>query len=131
MKFVVGGRELELTQSQVASAMQDQVPDLVRQYFVDLPTGLFPTKQILAVVTGWDRGSFTSHEANRVLGRLGFVCQRLDGLRGEVDTAQADRDQLEEGSTKKDLLAIRSSIKVLEAAVAGIADRLGTLESLD
>lgn len=84
MKFLVGGRDLELTQSQVLETMNGLEPEVVREYFVELPNGWFPPKQIFAMVTEWDRGSFTSHEAVRVLSRLGLACRRVDELRGKL-----------------------------------------------
>lgn len=31
----------------------------------------YPPKQVLAVVTGWERTSYTTMEAQRVLGKIG------------------------------------------------------------
>jgi hypothetical protein len=130
MRFVVGGRDLDLTQSEVVKVMDGQDPELVREYFVELPQGLFPPKQVLAVATSWDRSSFTSHEAVRVLSRLGLVCRRKDELRSDVEPDDEKADGLTESSEAERLGEIHFSVKVLEAAVAGIADRLDRLEAL-
>jgi hypothetical protein len=129
MKFVVGGRELELTQSQVIEALKGHTPEVVREYFVELPCGWFPPKQVFAVVTKWDRSSFTSHEAVRILSRLGFNCRRVDQLRNDVESEEQNPESSIDGNSYQRLLEIPSAIKVLEAAVAGIADRLSSLES--
>jgi hypothetical protein len=131
MKFIVGGRELELTQSQVVEAMNGQEPELVREYFVELPCGWFPPKQVLAVVTEWERSSFTSHEAIRVLSRLGLVCRRVDELHSDVEPDDKSPVEPKGDSVDDRLREIFSSIKVLQAAVAGITDRLGKLEGLE
>lgn len=131
MKFIVGGRKLELTQSQVVEAMNGQEPELVREYFVELPCGWFPPKQVLAVVTEWDRSSFTSHEAIRVLGRLGLVCRRVGELHSDVEPDGKSPVEPKEDSVDDRLREISSAIKVLQAAVAGITDRLGKLEGLE
>ena len=51
----------------------------------------FPPKQVLAAVTGLDRADFTTHQARRILKRLGFTAARAgtsdpadDGAPGEV-----------------------------------------------
>ena len=85
MRFIVGGRPLELTAEQVIQAMAGVHPEPFREHIVQLRETVFPPKQVLAVVTGWDRLSFTTMEAQRVLSKLGFVCQRagtLDDGRG-------------------------------------------------
>jgi len=130
MKFVVGGRELELTQSQVIEAVIGFEPELVREYFVELPNGWFPPKQVLAIVTQWDRSSFTSHEAVRILSRLGLLCRRVDQLRDETELVHESVDRSIDRDSDQRLLEIASSLKVLEAAVAGIVDRLSKLESV-
>jgi hypothetical protein len=128
MKFLVGGRDLELTQSQVIETMNGLEPEIVREYFVELPKGWFPPKQIFAMVTEWDRSSFTSHEAVRVLSRLGLACRRVDELRGEVDHFDEKFIEQDEDYADDQLREIFSSVKVLQAAVAGLTDRLSTLE---
>ena len=130
MKFIVGGRGLELTQSQVVESMIGQEPEIVREYFVELPYGWFPPKQVLAVATEWERSSFTSHEAIRVLSRLGLVCRRADELHRDVELDESAVESKED-SVDDRLREIVSSIKVLQAAVAGIADRIGELEGLE
>jgi hypothetical protein len=130
MKFVVGGRELELAQSQVVAAMVGFEPELVREYFVELPNGWFPPKQVFAVVTQWDRNSFTSHEAVRILKRLGLVCRRVDQLRDETELEHESIGRSIDEDSDQRLLEIASAIKVLEAAVAGMVDRLNKLESV-
>jgi hypothetical protein len=131
MKFVVGGRGLELTQSQVVEAVVGFEPEVVREYFVELPNGWFPPKQVLAIVTQWDRSTFTSHEAVRILSRLGLACRRVDQLRIETELGQGSMDLSNDENSDQRCLEVASSIKVLEAAVAGIIDRLSRLESVE
>ncbi|HEY5112188.1 MAG TPA: hypothetical protein VII67_07680 [Acidimicrobiales bacterium] len=131
MKFLVGGRELELTQSRVVETMNGQEPEIVREYFVELPCGWFPPKQIMAAVTEWERSSFTSHEAIRVLSRLGLVCRRADELHSEVEPHDKKSVQSIDGFEDDRLREISTTIKVLQAAVAGLADRLSKLEGLE
>jgi hypothetical protein len=128
MRFVIGGRELELTQSMVISAMNDQEQELIRECFVELPGGWFPPKQVLAAVTSWDRGSFTTHEAIRVLTRLGLACRRMDEVHSNVQPSQKISAESREESVDDRLSDISSSVKVLQAALAGLSDRVRALE---
>ncbi len=124
MKFLVGGREIELSKDQVVDAMSLQEPELVREYFVELPSGWFPPKQIFGEVTQWPRSTFTSHEAIRVLSRLGLVCRRSDEL-GSGNTSehlQGDEEALV-ASLRAEVRELRTSVKVLETAVAGLSIR--------
>lgn len=94
VRSVVGGRELDLTAADVLGRMHGVEPEAIREHFVVINDQLFPPKQALAQVTGWDRRTFTTMEATRVLGRLGFVCQRagqrVDGRRAWVPEGKAD-----------------------------------------
>jgi hypothetical protein len=94
MRSVVGGRELDLTADYVIRGMRGVEPETIREHFVVIDNELFPPKQALAQVTGWDRRTFTTMEATRVFSRLGFVCQRagqrVDGRPAWVPSGQAD-----------------------------------------
>jgi hypothetical protein len=76
VRSVVGGRELDLTADEVIRRMRGVEPETIREHLVVIDGKLFPPKQALAQVTGWDRQTFTTVEATRVLSRLGFACQR-------------------------------------------------------
>ena len=80
VRAVVGGREFDLTKNDVIRRMRNVEPEPVREHFVVIGEKPFPPKQALAQVTGWDRQTFTTMEAIRVLTRIGFTCQRrIDG----------------------------------------------------
>ena len=82
VRAVVGGREFDLTKDDVIRRMRNVEPEPVREHFVVIGEKPFPPKQALAQVTGWDRQTFTTMEAIRVLTRIGFTCQRrIDGRR--------------------------------------------------
>jgi hypothetical protein len=85
---MVGGRELDLTADDVIHGMRGVEPEPIREHVVAVGDHLFPPKQVLAQATGWDRQTFTTMEAARVLKRLGFrpsrgrsqrARQRIDG----------------------------------------------------
>src|SRR5689334_1637129 len=70
----VGGRDFELTKQEVEVRMEGEEPELIQKHMVEVGGRMFPPKQVLAHVTGWDRGTFTTMEAQRVLTRTGFIC---------------------------------------------------------
>lgn len=72
--MLVGGREFSLTRDDVEDRLQGVAPERIQKHFVEVNGELFPPKQVLGEVTGWERTSFTTAEAQRVLSRLGFVC---------------------------------------------------------
>ena len=119
--MVVGGRELDLTAKQVVDAMRDVEPEPIRDHLVEIVNTEFPPKQVLATITGWDRQSFTTMEANRVLARLGFHCCRI-GHRSD------DVDQTDPSPTDRRLSGVEAALAVAQEAIAGLAKRVTELE---
>jgi|GEM_PF-1493024 len=129
---VVGGRAFDLTHGEVERAMRDVQPEPVREHFVVIGEKPFPPKQALAQVTGWDRQSFTTMEAIRVLTRTGFVCQRrIDGRPVQVPADPEDPPEHEGSSAGRRLSALESSVSVLQEAVASLTKRLRDLDGRD
>lgn len=71
----VGGRDFNQSKLDVEQAMHGEDPEEVRKYVVEVNGQAFPPKQVLARATAWERQSFTTMEAQRVLNKLGFVCR--------------------------------------------------------
>lgn len=61
---------------QVRRTVAPVLPEPVREHFVVIDGRRFPPKQVLELVTGLDRADFTTHQARRVLRRLGFTVSR-------------------------------------------------------
>jgi hypothetical protein len=74
-KMTVGGRLLELDKETVERKMRDVLADTIQKHVVEIGGTVFPPKQVLAEVTGWERRSFTTAEAQRVLTKVGFICR--------------------------------------------------------
>jgi hypothetical protein len=119
--MVVGGRELDLTAKQVVDAMRDVEPEPIRDHLVEIVNTEFPPKQVLATITGWDRQSFTTMEANRVLARLGFHCCRIGHRPDGVD-------QSGPSPIDRRLSAVEAALAVAQEAIAGLAKRVAELE---
>lgn len=86
---VVAGRRFTLDAEQVERALADELPEPVRDHYVVVSGRRYPPKQALAAVTGLDRADFTTHQARRILTRLGFVAGRRSR---DSDAAKAITD---------------------------------------
>lgn len=74
--FQIAGRRFELEREQVERALATVPPEPVRQHYVIVAARRYPPKQALSCLTGLDRADFTTHQARRILRRLGFVAAR-------------------------------------------------------
>ncbi len=77
--MAVAGRRYDLDSRRVQQALQDELPEPIREHFVVINGRRWPPKQVLALVTGLDRADFTTHQARRALTRLGFTAARAAG----------------------------------------------------
>lgn len=133
MRFTVGGRSLDLTHDEVVAKLKNVSPEPIREHFVKVEHGKFPPKQILALVTGWDRQTYTTFEAQRVLLRLGFDCRRIGEEGGDgsgpsavtaVGTDEPERDFGER------LALAEAQLTTAQVAIAGLSARIERLESV-
>lgn len=74
--FTVAGRKFSLDREQVEAAVADKLPEPLREHFVVINALRWPPKQVLEAVTGVDRADFTTHQARRILSRLGLIAGR-------------------------------------------------------
>jgi hypothetical protein len=91
-RCTISGQPFELERDDVEQILLDRLPDPVHEHYVVVRGRRFPPKQVLSCATGLDRADFTTHQARRILKRLGFVAARVD--RQEVGGSGL---QLEEG----------------------------------
>ena len=78
-EFTIAGHRFELEHRSVEEAAAGVLPEPVREHYVVVRGRRFPPKQIMSRVTGLDRADFTTHQARRILKRLGFVAARAGG----------------------------------------------------
>lgn len=76
---MIAGHRLELQRSAVTAAMRKVLPEPLKQHYVVIAGRRYPPKQVIAEVTGLDRADFTTHQARRILLRLGFPAARTTG----------------------------------------------------
>jgi hypothetical protein len=74
--FTIAGHPFDLGRDTVEEAVSDALPEPVHEHYVVVRGRRFPPKQVISRVTGLDRADFTTHQARRVLKRLGFVAGR-------------------------------------------------------
>jgi hypothetical protein len=75
-QFTIAGRPFQVERGEVEHCVRDLLPDPVQEHYVVVRGRRFPPKQVLSCVTGLDRADFTTHQARRILMRLGFVAAR-------------------------------------------------------
>lgn len=124
-RFIVGGRELDLTKDEVVRRMRDVRPELVRKHVIEISGTEFPPKQVLEQVTGWDRRSYTTMEANRVLTRLGLPSRRAADEPGSHEELGKDIPV----TFARRLSAVEAALSVAQEAIAALRDRVSKLET--
>ena len=87
-RFTVAGHIFELDRAVVERSLERQLPDPLLEHYVVVGGRRWPPKQVLSHVTGLDRADFTTHQARRVLKRLGFIASRTG--REPADLPQSD-----------------------------------------
>jgi hypothetical protein len=83
----ISGRRFRLDRARVRSAVADQLPEPLHEHYVVVDGRRYPPKQVIAAVTGLDRADFTTHQARRILTRLGFAAARHTPARSGVSTS--------------------------------------------
>lgn len=76
IRVTIAGRTFTLDAALVAGRLEGVLPDPLADHYVVVEGRRFPPKQVVALVTGVDRSDFTTHQARRVLRRLGFPVGR-------------------------------------------------------
>ncbi len=72
----VSGKQFRLNERAILRAVAGQLPEPARDHFIVVAGRRWPPKQVLALATGLDRADFTTHQARRILTRLGFPAGR-------------------------------------------------------
>lgn len=99
--FTISGQQFELERDDVENSLANRLPDPVYEHYVVVRGRRFPPKQVLSCATGLDRADFTTHQARRILKRLGFVAARAH----RSERADAAGDQESQRSTQADALS--------------------------
>src|SRR5919197_5264937 len=76
--FTIAGTRIELEPAQIERALGEVLPEPILEHYVIVRGRRYPPKQVISHATGLDRADFTTHQARRVLKRLGFVAARTE-----------------------------------------------------
>jgi hypothetical protein len=86
---MISGRKFQVDHARVRNALADQLPEPLHEHYVVVDGRRYPPKQVIAAVTGLDRADFTTHQARRILTRLGFAAARqTSGHSGAATSGQ-------------------------------------------
>lgn len=72
----IAGRSFLLDFSDIVRRLRDVLPDPLDEDYVVVAGRRFPPKQVISQITGLDRADFNTHQARRILSRLGFTVGR-------------------------------------------------------
>ncbi len=76
VQATIAGNRLALDSIDVERRLSHELPEPVDDHYVVVAGKRFPPKQAISLITGLDRADFNSHQARRVLSRLGFTVGR-------------------------------------------------------
>lgn len=72
----IARQEFDLDAAEVERRLHDELPEPIDEHYVVIAGRRFPPKQVIGLVTGLDRADFNTHQARRMLSRLGFTVGR-------------------------------------------------------
>jgi hypothetical protein len=72
----ISGQRFDLDPRRIVRAVSRALPEPIRDHYVVIEGRRYPPKQVIALATGLDRADFTTHQARRILRRLGFTAAR-------------------------------------------------------
>lgn len=122
----VGGRKLDITNEEVVRKMRGVKPEPVREHLVEIAGVEYPPKQVLEAVTGWNRRSYTTLEAVRVLTRVGFDCRRTSD---DEPAPTLSKAAFQAADVEQRLSELEAALAVAQAAIARLSNRVTTLEA--
>ena len=76
VQAIISQHEFAFDAAEIESQVHDVLPDPLGEHFVVIGGRRFPPKQVISLVTGLDRADFNTHQARRILSRLGFTVGR-------------------------------------------------------
>lgn len=88
--FTVSGQTIELERDTVELRLRSVLPEPLREHYVVVRSRRYPPKQVLSEVTGLDRADFTTHQARRILQRLGFTTARATPRSQRSESSEDD-----------------------------------------
>jgi hypothetical protein len=87
----ISGQRFNLDPRRIVRAVSRALPEPVRDHYVVIEGRRYPPKQVIALATGLDRADFTTHQARRILRRLGFTAARRSAHAAPVASGKPKR----------------------------------------
>lgn len=101
IQATISRHRFDLDAEGIDRALANVLPDPIADHFVVVGGRRYPPKQVIGIVTGLDRADFTTHQARRVLSRLGFTVGRRST---ETQSSEPSRDVGPHGGREAELL---------------------------
>jgi hypothetical protein len=98
----IARRDFVLDPETIERKVARVLPEPLKDHFVVIGGRRYPPKQVISLVTDLDRADFTTHQARRVLRRMGFVVGRRSNA--EQLTGAKKRSEGPHGGREADLL---------------------------
>jgi hypothetical protein len=76
-QFTIAGERVSLEPAAIEAELARVLPEPVREHYVVVGGRRYPPKQVISHVAHLDRADFTTHQARRIMRRLGFTTARL------------------------------------------------------
>ncbi|MGH2750749.1 MAG: hypothetical protein ACRDK3_07740 [Actinomycetota bacterium] len=76
VRVKIAHQEFAVDAVEIGRLLRDVMPEPLGDHFVVVSGRRFPPKQVISLVTGLDRADFNTHQARRILSRLGFTVGR-------------------------------------------------------
>jgi hypothetical protein len=74
--FKIAGQPFDLDREPIETCLGAVTPEPIYEHYVVVCGRRYPPKQVISCMTQLDRADFTTHQARRILRRLGFVAAR-------------------------------------------------------
>jgi len=78
----IAQHEFAFDAEEIDRTLRDVMPEPLGDHYVVVAGKRFPPKQVISVATGLDRADFNTHQARRILSRLGFTVGRRSSVSG-------------------------------------------------
>lgn len=76
VQATIAQNEYAFDAREIRRLLHDVMPEPLGDHFVVIGGKRFPPKQVISLVAGLDRADFNTHQARRILSRLGFTVGR-------------------------------------------------------
>jgi hypothetical protein len=76
VQATIAQQQFAFDTAEVRRRLRDVMPEPLGEHYVVVAGKRFPPKQVISMMTGLDRADFNTHQARRILSRLGFTVGR-------------------------------------------------------